>query len=364
MASQYKIGSLLISLEGKGAIYKLIASELSSIGVNENRTPDIRFTFVDRHLPSDFKYSGSTMFNKDKVRFEESGFVFEINRSTESIDVQIVEPTLRTKTFLMRQLLRFFNWGYLYAEEEHAKNFFYNIFDWITQIQNLSVNQTYIHASTLEKNGEGLAIMGWGGVGKTTSMLKMVTEGGWRYLSDDIGAIDSNGYIYRTPKHIQIYAYNTKNEPTLYKRLMERRSILDKLSWHLRLYRKGSAKVRRRTSPTDLFSKQALSDKSKLKNVVFLEPTSYDSWESKKVNATEIASLMAPIVMQEIEPFTRIAREAAVATTYDLPSILEVEKQTEKSIETGLRGANCYLARIPKNLNPDQLIKFIDELIK
>ena len=64
-----------------------------------------------------------------------------------------------------------------------------NVFDYLTQLANVELGQSYLHASSFERDGQGVAMAAWGGVGKTTAMLKLVGEHGWRFLSDDLNLI-------------------------------------------------------------------------------------------------------------------------------------------------------------------------------
>src|SRR5690606_22968318 len=93
--------------------------------------------------------------------------------------------------------------------------------------------QTYVHASGFEKKGLGVAVFAHGGIGKTTSMLKMVREDGWKFLSDDLAVIDAQGVMWRSPKRMQIYAYNLLGQRPLQKDLFRGRSLADRMSWWL-----------------------------------------------------------------------------------------------------------------------------------
>src|SRR4029078_8606315 len=99
------------------------------------------------------------------------------------------------------------DWNFLLPTEQLAKNFMSDVFDYLTQIKKLEVGQSSIHASSFTKDDRTVVVAAWGGIGKTTSMLKLVAEDNWNFLSDDLGIIDETGFIYRSPKKMQIYAY-------------------------------------------------------------------------------------------------------------------------------------------------------------
>ena len=57
----------------------------------------------------------------------------------------------------------------LTLDELRAKNFLYKLFNWSVQAKQLSLGQSFIHASALIKDNSTIAILGEGGVGKTTT---------------------------------------------------------------------------------------------------------------------------------------------------------------------------------------------------
>lgn len=59
------------------------------------------------------------------------------------------------------------------------------------------------HAAAVESGGNGLAVFGWSGVGKSTSSLLLV-ERGWRLITDDLLVFDEQGRAIPGPPLIRL----------------------------------------------------------------------------------------------------------------------------------------------------------------
>lgn len=194
-------------------------------------------------------------------------------------------------------LLRTGSSKYLLRSEKVAKNFMYNIFDFVTQLANLRLGQSYIHASSFVRQERAVAVVAWGGVGKTTALLKLVGASGWSFLSDDLGLIDDTRTLWRTPKRLQVYGYNVAGEEATYRALMmSGRNVVDRAAWHVRRWTAGPKRVRRRVSAEELFGPEQTAVRAELTDLFFME-------------RADVAKLSAaPIDSAEIEPGARPAR--------------------------------------------------------
>jgi hypothetical protein len=137
-----------------------------------------------------------------------------------------------------------------------AKNAIYEVLDPVVWCALLAEEATFVHAGAVASpDGDGLVLMGSGGVGKTTAVLDLVSKHGWKYIGDDL-VILSKSRVYRYPKHLQIYAYNTEYVPGVEGRILEGRSRLDRLAWHGRRRILGVSQVRRRVSASAFFGEE------------------------------------------------------------------------------------------------------------
>ncbi|HEY9427992.1 MAG TPA: hypothetical protein VIR34_12620 [Gemmatimonadaceae bacterium] len=262
-------------------------------------------------------------------------------------------------------LYRARDWNFLSGEETHAKNFMYGVFDYLTHVAQLELGQSYIHASSLARDGEGTAIVAWGGIGKTSAALKLITEHGFSFLSDDLGLVDDARTIWRTPKRLQVYAYNLEGEERLRSMLLDGRSILDRASWEWKLQRRGPKGVRRRVSAEELFGAQSVARSAPLTRIFCLERGDARDFETRSITTEELAHRAAEVVMHEIEPFGIVSR--ALHSGHHaplLPTQDQVVSATRAVLRRAFDGIPVLSIRIPLSTTPTSLANYLLSLIE
>jgi hypothetical protein len=252
------------------------------------------------------------------------------------------------------------DWTFLSGEEIRAKNFMYGVFDYLTQVAQLDLGQSYFHASSVEREGEGTAIVAWGGIGKTSAALKLITEHGFRFLSDDLGLVDDAGTLWRTPKRLQVYAYNVAGEERLRSMLLDGRSALDRAAWAWKLRRRGPKGVRRRVSAEQLFGAASVADRAALRRVFCLERGDAREFDAREISADELARRAAEVAMQEIEPFGLVSRALHSGHLAPLlPTQDEVSAGTRAVLRRAFEGIPILNVRIPAGASPAALATYL-----
>jgi hypothetical protein len=257
------------------------------------------------------------------------------------------------------------DWTFLSGEEIRAKNFMYGVFDYLTQIAQLELGQSYVHASSVERDGDGTAIVAWGGIGKTSAALKLITEHGFRFLSDDLGLVDDSGTLWRTPKRLQVYAYNLVGEERLRSMLLEGRSMLDRAAWAWKLRRRGPKGVRRRVSAEQLFGAASVGERAPLRRVFCLERGDVRDFEAREIPADELARRAAEVVMQEIEPYGFVSRALHSGHRAPLlPTQDAVIAATRSVLRSAFDGIPIRNVRIPSAASPAALAAYLVRAIE
>ncbi len=358
------MGRIAVGLQGSGQVFDAIHAELAENLAFSEARPDLEFQ-ISASLPRmSYRRNGDILIGDDRLRIETSDMRYELESLSNPARVDVAFDS--RARFLARHaplLSRLRNWNYLYRDQELAKNFMYDLFDWTTQLAQLEQGQSYIHASSLKRGDRGLAILGWGGVGKTTSLLKLVMEDGWKFLSDDLGIIDTAGNLYLAPKRLQVYGYNCEGQPRIAEQLLAGRSIGDRLNWSVRMALFGGKAVRRRIGAADLFGQDAICDTAPLTDIIYLERTSGDSYSIGELPSHEVARRMSAIVMAEMEPYPRLLREAAAAGLPDAPSIADIQDRTCEVLEQAFGGRRYVLIRTGRTADPDRLTSAIREIV-
>ncbi|HEU4585085.1 MAG TPA: hypothetical protein VFR95_05010, partial [Gemmatimonadaceae bacterium] len=204
---EYRLGRLPFTLSGDGECASYLRTELASLRVGDSYdatepapfVPRVAFDFVHA-LPkiADYTVTAPVTTTSDSFRVHYNGLHYHVSRlegvvssasdpSVPAADaIEIVpqhatatsrsgssslnpEPCLLPPSGLrvslrpddqgrrhrwFATLYRARDWNFLSSEETHAKNFMYGVFDYVTQIAQLELGQSYIHASSLARDGE------------------------------------------------------------------------------------------------------------------------------------------------------------------------------------------------------------------
>ncbi len=357
----HRLGRLGIAVRGADPILPYLLDELESLR-SEPVEPAVTFEFGGRapELPGRVILSPLTV-GADAYVARHGGLEYHVSGVAPALRVRVRSLSrFSSERVTPGWLLRAGNRSYLLPSEKVAKNFMYNVFDHLTQLANLELGQSYLHASSFERDGRGIAMAAWGGVGKTTSMLKLVGEHGWRFLSDDLGLVDDDGVLWRTPKRMQVYAYNVEGQPRLYRTLVRRRSAVDRAAWHLRRATVGTDKVRRRVSAEELFGPESVSRQAKLTDLFTMERADIPAITLESISADEVVRRATATMMREVQPLGDLISAMHSGGQHPvLPTHQEFLEKTSMTLARALRGVRVRLIRVPLRSSPDDLAAFL-----
>ncbi len=357
----HRLGRLGFGVAGSDPILPYLLAELSPLRTDVG-TPTVTFDFGGS-LPrlSDAVALSPLLVGHDAYIARHGGLEYHVAGSTPELHVRVRSLSrFSSERATPRALLRAGNRSYLLPSERVAKNFMYNVFDYLTQLANLALGQSYLHASSFERDGRGVAMAAWGGVGKTTAMLKLVSEHGWRFLSDDLGLVDDDATLWRTPKRMQVYAYNVEGQPQLRRTLMGRRSALDRVAWHLGRATAGLDKVRRRVSAEDLFGPERVASTAKLSQLFMMERADVPKLTVEPVDTREVVRRATATLMREVQPMGDLISAMYSGGRHPvLPSHRDFLERTAATLERALSGVPARLIRVPLRANPDDLAAFL-----
>jgi hypothetical protein len=191
--------------------------------------------------------------------------------------------------------------------------------EWLTiclQLLLLELDCTLIHAAALEKNGEVVLLPSWGGVGKTATVMKMVSEGGWRLLGDDLVILNGN-QVEPFLKPFVIYPYHQSLFPEIFMqhkgKVVTNLKLSKMMSKSIPLAKKIMRPIPRllafarkynpqsmRVSPMKIFKENELSTGGELKKVIWLERTVGEKTEYYQEDVERIVSKTASVSIMEL----------------------------------------------------------------
>lgn len=303
----FQLGPLVFSIEGNGPVFEAFFNELSVLPGSQEE-PRIGFIFKEELAkPRALLKVGGWELGDHFVSAQRHGYDFAIQTEGERWEVFLSPHKRNQVRGIRRKFKQTWDWNYLTPAETTAKNIMYNLFDLVTGAAMLPLGSSYLHASTASKLGRGLAFVAWGGVGKTTSILKLVRERQWKFLSDDLGLLSQDGTLYRTPKKLQIYAYNVEGEEGLRRDLLQGRGARDLVNWHWRMQRFGPKKVRRRVAAEEFLGPQQVGTTAVLDEVIFLERRELSQFQWEDIDGQELARRSAAILVDELNTLFELA---------------------------------------------------------
>lgn len=228
-----------------------------------------------------------------------------------------------------------------------AKNVIYELLDPLLLAALLAKEATLVHAgAVVSQDGLGLLLMGTGGVGKTTTVLDLVLNQGWRYLADDLVVLSDRG-LSRYPKDLQVYAYNLALVPELGGPLMAGRGAIDRAVWNGRLKALGPANVRRRVSAERLLGPEPVGSGAPLAAAVKLTAAPRVAGVTvQSVPSDQLARQSASVILDEFWDFSRFTNALATLNS-DAPSLADLHGEITGVLEGSLRRVPCVEVLVP-----------------
>jgi hypothetical protein len=247
-----------------------------------------------------------------------------------------------------------------------AKRFFYHVFDQALQLHQLAHGQTWCHASGFTRDGRGVLLMAWGGVGKTSSVIQFLNAGGAQFISDDLAVVDDTGTMYRTPQRMQIYPYNLEGEPELRARLLAGRGAIDRANWFGRSAAFGKKSVRRRVHPEELFGADSVADRAPVTDALFLRRVSGGEFRTIESPAAEVARMSGNVLQRELTPLDDIFAAVASSGLFRPQPARIVDQTGATAAATSIleraftmAGARTAIVDVPLHATPADLRRYL-----
>lgn len=363
-----QIGPVRLGIGGDGAISTLIRNELGSrphadpgdvdlamgLGTTEHsggegqrRLAGSRFLL--RH---EVELDGASIRLRLRAKWGTDLYAVSLSQhpyTTMPVSVQVETPfSSPVANLLTRPLVR---WGTRDFTTMHAliaKNVLYEIVDPLLWCAMLARDATFVHAGAVaDPEGRGILLLGLGGVGKSTTVLDLVCNEGWSYLSDDLAIVDSTSTIVRYPKYLQVYAYNTDAVPGLEHRMLAGRSVADRAHWRLRRRLLGAKQARRRVPAARIAGSSHVTDSAPLSAAFFLVlAPDADAPSAHPKPASHVAALAARALLEEFWDFLRLL-SAASALDATIDPLSTLYDKAVGLLEERLPPDACFELQVP-----------------
>lgn len=230
-----------------------------------------------------------------------------------------------------------------------------------------SENQFLVHSSCmLNTKSQAVLLGGTGGVGKTSLELELCQNRGYRFMADDISVVDSNAFVYPNLAFPKIYGYNMAGNPQLYKKVMQGRSLRNKLAFKLKKTLFGPASVRRKISPLKIYG-DIEPNRVKIGKYIILVKENRADIALKPINYSIAVNATLTIMQTEYSAFHNhlLWHEFYRNAKGEEPiiSVDSVITKWEQIASEVFKNVNCYMLYIPLHIDHQQFIKEACDLI-
>lgn len=366
-AKKFQLGKVVFTISGESPAAKHFMDEFQPVAYSGETKAQLSIQFVNSLPRLNPAVKATTLAaSENAIRHDSPAFSHLYIELDGAFSLYIEpHPIKWIKMVLPELLVRLREPSHLSPHEALAKAVLYDAFDYVFQNLQLQFDQSFIHASSVSKSDQALLFPAWGGVGKTTSLLKLMKHKHYEFLSDDLAIIDSSGQMYQNPKKIQIYAYNMIGEPWLQDAVLAGRSRTDLLAWQLRLKRFGPQGVRRRIYAGELFDHQLVAKQANVSQVVYLERSSTDEFAAVNLSAESLAEKVAYVLPHELSPYTEIT--SFYKSSFPNGKLLhgpdEMIEQARRVVKNAVTNRAITLLKIPLSAKPEDIYSKLTSLL-
>jgi hypothetical protein len=229
-------------------------------------------------------------------------------------------------------------------------------------------DKVILHGASLynKESGNSIIFGGTGGVGKTSSLLKLgYNRRDAIFLSDDIVVVGKNGIIYPNYANPKIYAYNTENNDHIERLLLQNKTLIDKFHWKTRKL-VGKSWVRRTIRPNIIYNTDYIEPRLKIKLFLYRNDCVRSTCSDRIDKVTSAALENAIISMELIAFFNFIRLYEYHAIAMKRPLFVRLENLKE-SLDNGYNKifaeTRNYIVKISKRIPHNQFLEtFASEL--
>ena len=365
MVNNYKIGPVVLSLKGNLIVGNWFHENFSYHEV-ANESSNVDFVFTRSFGVSEVNYVGSPNCNTNHNSITFQTYHFKVRVTI--LDKILVEIIVKDDSSLLlrcfkdiEEVWKMWTSHGMSINTHLLKEFAYEILPFGLQLGLMKNGASFIHASAFEVNGKALLLPAWGGVGKTSTLLKAVLDGKANFVTDDHAIIDSSGTVHTYTLPIHLYSYHINNNKKLKDKVIRDSSMHMKFQWSV-----GSVIRKKRlvrwVNPLNVFGRENISRSAKLEDVIVMFKSNCKDFQISKCTAEEAAIPCVGVISREINNILdKLAISQSGFSENKFPGVSSFCKQVENIYSNAFNAANCFKFTIPEDIRQDQVFSFLKE---
>lgn len=341
-----------VTFEGSDSAATAIREEIARMPQSEDDDIHLSFSVCKMALsnPESIKILGS------KGRTFELALVSESGR----LNVRCAGRLSRKYELVPSGIFRLLHPGHLSQSEYLAQLFFRQVFYPLVQMVNLRHGQTFVHALAIERGARRIAVIADGGMGKTGTLLRLVVDAGWRYLSDDWTVVESCGRIHRSQKSLAIFPRNLRRHIQGEARLWRSLSCASRTAWKVRKSMGVERGLQRAVQAEDLFEASQIGTGGPLTEAFLIQRSDVTGPMEISMNPSQLGEAAARMVERELAA----SRNAMLQSPILAPELAEMPRRTAKVFESAFSGVvtRCFLVpeKMPEPMIEDYLFEHFE----
>ncbi len=354
-----QIGPVHITVYGDGPVSERVAGELEAFPVS--RPPaetdlEVRFLGAEAVLPG---YSPKIYSAKALMNFDDESFFIGYHRNFRYLIRNPFSPG-RITLFVIPKRRPSLSGAY-YTPRRLAESLMtYGLFWYVFQLALLKQGATFLHAGVFASEDEGVALTGTGGSGKTSVLFHLLdAHPKMRYLSEDFGILESEGFAHFNPKHVSVYGTDTRQR-LLARFIREELPAAQRVPWAFdRVVLRKNPRVK--VPPRQLLGADRLGDRARLKRAYFMIRGEFPSLRIRSVSQGELVERSLHVTCREMKSLLEYCRliSANKGAEMPFPSPEELVAKIRSVYEAALSRTDCYVLEIPAASGPAEVVEAI-----
>jgi len=356
-----EIAGIKIKIKNTNLVANEIIKDLKAIKHENDSEYDICLEIKDDKLKNYqatvFSAKGSMNFNKNEYFVDylsDVNYIVKNLFTNEAIEIQIN----CSKSSLKKKVKQLYSSKTIMSKNTILS---YALFWYVLHMALLKEEKSFLHAGIVDLNGKATIITGTGGCGKTSTLFKILEDSNSKYIAEDFGIIDKEGFTYYNPKPVSIYASDMEFGQNILKNYFIKFSNKEKIIWSLK---RNILKINPMIKAVpSLLMNNRISQKSKIENVIYFVRNNNEVISMQNINKNDLAERVLDASMRELKTLNELIllMRANAPIEYNIPSFEDIRMQAKDIYMNAFEETNNKIIYIPHKTKPDDLVGYLKE---
>ena len=362
----YSIGPLTVRLSGAEKMVQLLRGELCLSDADDDVDLEIK---IHDHKKSDYKPShfsgkGSMNFN-DNVFFVDYDHFYSYQVENAfgdgpvKLDIFIKRPSVTREAF--RLLKSFLSVEYV-SRYAFIKSLIasYSCLWSVAAVCLLKYHYSFIHAGILARNNKALVLSGTGGCGKTSTVLHLLSNESFQYLSEDFGIVGSKGAAYRCMKTVSLYHSDIVHKDPSALNAVRSLSFEKKIRWFFLTKMLGINPIIK-ASPVSLTKLDIPLEPVPIYYGVHLSRQDVDAFQLRKISVDEYSERSSYASGRELKPISELLKliAANAPVNYNYWDDEKLMSELKNAYNDSFSNSQTFELVIPYRSAPKEVSDFL-----